>query len=123
MIDNTIRAVFFDAVGTLLIPRVPVSQTYAEFARRYGGEVDEVDVRSRFRDALARQEQRDSQDNWRTDEAREQARWRAIVAEVLPIENCDTCFSDLWHYYSTPAAWMVNAEAGEVLADLATRGL
>ena len=30
MIDSEIRAVFFDAVGTLLFPRTPVSRTYAK---------------------------------------------------------------------------------------------
>lgn len=123
MTDDTIRAVFFDAVGTLLFPRVPVTQTYSEFARRHGGHFDEAELRSRFLDAFARQEKRDSHDNWRTDEAREQARWRTIVTEVLPIESCDACFADLWHYYSTPAAWSVNPEAGQVLADLDRRRL
>jgi putative hydrolase of the HAD superfamily len=123
MIDKTIRAVFFDAVGTLIFPRVPVSQTYAEFARRHDDRFDEVQLRSRFRDAFARQEKRDSRDHWRTDEAREQTRWREIVGEVLPMENCDACFAELWHYYSTPPAWALNPEADEVLADLSHRGL
>jgi putative hydrolase of the HAD superfamily len=123
MIYNTIRAVFFDAVGTLLFPRVPVSQTYAEFARRHGGHFGESDIQPLFRNAFARQERRDSQDNWRTDEARERSRWQTIVAEVLPIENSDACFAELWQYYSMPAAWSVNAEAGEVLVALADCGL
>ena len=123
MIDSGIRAVFFDAVGTLLFPRVPVSRTYAEHACRHGGEITEEHVRSAFRTAFARQEALDRAAGWRTDEARERARWRAIVAEVLPGADSDACFEGLWEWFSTPAAWAVSSEAGDVLRTLAERGL
>jgi putative hydrolase of the HAD superfamily len=123
MIDDAIRAVFFDAVGTLLFPRVPVSQTYAEFARRHGAQLNEDDLRTPFREAFARQEKLDFHDGWRTDELRERARWRAIVADVLPVTDCEACFVDLWNWFSMPIAWSVNPEASAVLADLRERGL
>lgn len=123
MIDDTIKAIFFDAVGTLLFPRVPVSQTYVQFAQRHGGRVTEEDVRRSFREAFARQEERDLQENWKTDEAREQARWRAIVGDVLPFADSDACFTDLWHWFSKPAAWAVHPQAGDVLNEFAQRGI
>jgi putative hydrolase of the HAD superfamily len=123
MFDNSIRAVVFDGVGTLLFPRVPVSRTYMEFARRHGMELSEAEIRAAFGDAFARQESKDAQNGWRTDEARERERWRAIVGEVLPHVDCDRCFADLWQYFGQAAAWAVNSDADAVLAHLANRGL
>jgi putative hydrolase of the HAD superfamily len=121
MIDAAIRAVFFDAVGTLLFPRDPVARTYAEFARRTGIQVNEDEVSLAFHRAFARQETVDLQAGWRTNEERERHRWQSIVAEVLP--GAKGSFDELWARFATPAAWSVNPEAGEVLRQLSDRGL
>jgi putative hydrolase of the HAD superfamily len=123
MIDSEIRAVFFDAVGTLLFPRTPVSRTYAEHGSRHGSNVTEDQVQLAFREAFARQEVADEAAGWRTDEARERARWRAIVADALPGANSDACFPGLWEWFSTPAAWVVPSDVRLVLRSLADRGL
>ena len=123
MIDAGIRAVFFDAVGTLLFPGAPVGRTYAEHGARYGAQSTEEQVRGAFRDAFARQEALDHAAGWRTDEDRERARWRAIVGDVLPGADADRCFAGLWDWFATPAAWTVHPEAGDALRDLAARGL
>ena len=123
MIDAGIRAVFFDAVGTLLFPRVPVARTYAEHACRYGAQVTEEQVRHAFREAFARQEQLDRTANWRTDEDRERARWKSIVTDVLTGADAGPCFAGLWDWFADPAAWAVHPEAGPVLGGLARRGL
>jgi putative hydrolase of the HAD superfamily len=119
MIDAGVRAVFFDAVGTLLFPYPSVARTYAEAARRHGSQVTEEKVREGFRTAFARQEEIDRRAGWRTDEARERARWQTIVSEVLPA----ACFDELWLWFSTPQAWRVNPDAVEVIARLTARGL
>ena len=123
MIDAGIRAVFFDAVGTLLFPRTPVARTYAEHAGRHGADLTEDQVRRGFRPAFARQDQLDRAAGWRTDEARERARWRAVVADVLPGADAERCFAGLWEWYADPAAWTVHAEAGHALRELSGRGL
>lgn len=123
MIPPDTRAVFFDAVGTLLFPAASVHQTYADIGRRHGVVLPEGDVRLAFREAFARQERRDFQEGWPTDEARERARWRAIVGEVLPGPDPEACFADLWAWFSTPEAWAPHPEAADVLAELAGRGL
>jgi putative hydrolase of the HAD superfamily len=123
MIDSGVRAVFFDAVGTLLFPRTPVGRTYAEHACRHGAAVTEEHVRAAFQEALARQEQFDRAAGWRTDEARERARWRGIVGEVLPGVDAEGCFAGLWDWFRSPAAWTVHPEAADVMRDLAGRGL
>jgi putative hydrolase of the HAD superfamily len=123
MIDAGTRAVFFDAVGTLLHPNAPVARTYAEHACRYGADVSEEQVRHAFREAFARQEQLDLAAGWRTDETRERARWQAIVADVLRGTDAGPCFSGLWAWFAEPAAWTVHPEAGEVLDELSRRRL
>jgi putative hydrolase of the HAD superfamily len=122
MIDASIRAVFFDAVGTLIFPRVPIHQTYADIARRHGVHVQADQVRSAFRAAFARQEAIDQSAGWKTDDQRERARWHAIVTEVLAGSKADTCFAELWHYFSTPQAWILHPDTSEVLEELCLRG-
>jgi len=119
MIDSAIRAVFFDAVGTLIVPSAPVARTYTEVAPRRGVHCIEEEVRERFREAFARQEKIDREAAWQTSETRERARWRAIVSEVLP--GAEGAFEDLWAWFSTPAAWTIHPDAGEVLRELANR--
>ncbi|HKA08274.1 MAG TPA: hypothetical protein VKD71_13525, partial [Gemmataceae bacterium] len=109
MIDSAIRAVFFDAVGTLIVPSTPVARTYTEFACRHGVHLVEDEVRGRFRDAFARQEMIDRETGWRTNEARERARWRTIVSDLLP--GAEGSFEELWAWYSTPPAWAIHPEA------------
>lgn len=122
MIDTGVRAVFFDAVGTLLFPGRPVSRTYAEVARRYGCVVQEEQIRERFRIAWAHQDRLDQLAGWRTSEDRERARWQAIVAETIPDAPADDCFAELWTWFSRPEAWRLNQEAPDVFAGLVDRG-
>jgi putative hydrolase of the HAD superfamily len=122
MIDAGIRAVFFDAVGTLLFPRRPVSRTYAEVARRHGATLPEQQIRERFRAAWDRQDRLDQLAGWRTDEDRERARWRAIVAETMPEAPADACFAELWTWFSGPDAWAIHPEASDLFHELADRG-
>ena len=123
MIDAAIRAVYFDAVGTLLFPRQAVGATYADFAARHGIAVDESCFSVAFREAFMRQELLDSRNNWRTDETRERTRWRAIVAELIPGAGSTQCFDELWNWYGRPQAWRVNPESAEVFIELTRRGL
>ena len=83
MMDG-IRAVVFDAVGTLLTPEPSAAEVYAEVGRRFGSRLDLPAIRARFRAAFAQEDERDRAASWRTDPAREERRWRAIVAHTLP---------------------------------------
>jgi len=123
MIDANIQAVYFDAVGTLIFPRSPVSQTYAQVAAKFGAIPSDELIRHAFREAFARQEKQDFRDGWKTDEARERMRWRTIVGDVFPETNADACFAELWEWFGQPAAWMVQAEAGEMIRELQSRNL
>ncbi len=117
------RAVFFDAVGTLIRPDPPAPAVYAEAARRFGSRLDLSTVAARFRAAFRRQEELDHAGGLRTDEAREVARWRTVVAEVLDdVNDPEGCFAFLYAHFARPAAWRTEPEAAAVLAELAGRG-
>lgn len=115
--------VFFDAVGTLIHPDPPAPMVYAAAGRRFGSRLDEATIAARFRAAFRRQEEVDRASNLRTDEAREVARWRAIVGEVLDdISDTETCFQVLYAHFAQPSAWRCQPESATVLAALAKRG-
>jgi putative hydrolase of the HAD superfamily len=123
VLPSATRAVFFDAVGTLIHPDPPAPAVYADAARRFGGRLDLPAIGARFRIAFRRQEEIDHGGGLRTDEAREVARWRAIVAEVLDdVTDFEGCFAFLYAHFARPAAWRCDEEAAAVLAELARRG-
>jgi len=119
-----LRAVFFDAVGTLLHPEPPAAAAYAAIGRRFGTRVPDDEAGRRFAAAFRRQEEEDAQRGYRTSEEREERRWRAIVAEVLDdVTDAEECFLALHSHFAHPAAWRCDAQAAEVLAALRRRGL
>ena len=124
-IDLTgIRAIFFDAVGTLLHPTEPVATTYRTIAIRHGVAIDEETIRERFHAAFARQEQIDRDADWRTSETREVERWRSVVRETLrEAAHPDDCFFELWEWFRNPSAWTTRGETACVLAELQRRGI
>ncbi len=119
-----IRAIAFDAVGTLITPDPPVPMVYRGIGKRYGSRLSADAIRPRFRSAFRAEEQRDRAAGWRTNPAREIERWRRIVASVLDdVTDLEACFDELWDHFSRPAAWRCLPDTGAVLADLARRGI
>lgn len=119
-----VRAVFFDAVGTLLFPEPPAAAVYAQVGRRFGSRYDEEAVAQRFRSAFAAEEAADRAAGLRTSEAREVERWRRIVAAVLDdVTDAEGCFRVLYDHFARPAGWRCNPDAPALLRRLADRGL
>ena len=124
ILDSSIRAVYFDAVGTLLFPATSVAETYRTIAQRRGAELHADLIRIRLREAFEQQEQIDLGAGWRTSEVREELRWRTIVHEALrEVADTDACFRDLWECYRWPKAWTVHSETAIVLENLTQRGI
>jgi putative hydrolase of the HAD superfamily len=119
-----VRAVFFDAVGTLLYPDPGAVQVYTEAARRRGIDLPPDTVRERFVAAFRAEEATDTAAGWVTSEAREEARWRRIVGEALPgVTDPDGLFAELFGHFARPGAWRVDPDAAAVFAGLAGRGI
>jgi putative hydrolase of the HAD superfamily len=121
---NGIKAVFFDAVGTLIFPEPSPAKVYVRLAQKWGTEVEELLVRKRILEAFQQQEIIDSQNDWKVDELREWDRWKSIVRYSLPeVKAIDECFQELWDYFRTPLAWRIHPETKEVLTQLTGRGI
>jgi putative hydrolase of the HAD superfamily len=120
---SPIRAVFFDAVGTLIHPDPPAAAAYRLVGERFGSRISGALAERRFREAFARQEELDRAAGCRTSEEREHQRWRAIVAEVLDdVADRDGCFHELFAHFARPGSWRITEDAPELLDLLAREG-
>src|ERR1019366_5638265 len=118
-----IQAIVYDAVGTLLHVQPTVAALYAEAGRRFGSRLDAEEIARRFHAAFHKQDQIDRHAGWRTDEAREHERWRAIVAEVLDdVADASGCFESLFAIFAKSNSWTADPDAADVLAELKRRG-
>src|SRR5262245_15002966 len=122
MLTPDIRAVFFDAVETLIVPDPPVAQVYAEAGRRHGVSLSLGEISSRFRIAFREEEQADAVRGGPTSEERERQRWKEIVGRVFP-EHSDSVFGDLYEHFAMSRAWKTTEGAAKTLRGLAERGL
>jgi putative hydrolase of the HAD superfamily len=123
MIPSTIRAVVFDAVGTVIHPDPPAALVYADVAKRRRSRVATDEISARFRRAFGQQEEIDRLAGLQTSEERECHRWRQIVSQVLDdVADTDACFRELFDHFSDPNSWRCEAQVGLVLAELASRG-
>jgi putative hydrolase of the HAD superfamily len=115
-----IKAIFFDAVGTLLHPEPSAAVVYADVGRRFGSNYNIDTMRGRFAAAFRSEEEADRTAGWSTSEERERRRWRTIVGNVLDdVSDADQCFAELYEHFARPAAWRLDPEAGRVIERLA----
>lgn len=122
-IPATVRAVFFDAVGTMIHPDPPAAEVYARVGREFGSRLDAAAIAPRFAAAFRRQEEIDRAAGWVTSEEREVARWRSIVTEVLAdVKDPEACFDVLYAYFHQPNAWGCDPDAMATLSALDTQG-
>jgi putative hydrolase of the HAD superfamily len=124
-----IKAVFFDAAGTLFETREPVGETYARVARAYGVDASADAVaaafRHTFRDALplafgagrGPEELRRMEWDW----------WRSLVqmtfAGLGEFTDFDAFFNSLFEFFADPARWVADPEALPTLRTLREQGL
>jgi putative hydrolase of the HAD superfamily len=118
-----VRAIFFDAVGTVIHPEPSAGDAYGVVGRRFGSRLLPAEVRRRFGLAFRRQEEEDLRRGLHTDEDREHQRWQRIVAEVLDdVSDRDGCFRALYDHFSRPTSWRCDPHAAAVVQALLARG-
>ncbi|HEY1861150.1 MAG TPA: HAD family hydrolase, partial [Gemmataceae bacterium] len=123
MKPESFRAVFFDAVGTLIHPEPPAPAVYAQVGRRFGSRLSLEIIRDRFLAAFQREELADRANEYRTSEEREVERWRNIVYSVLnDVTDREACFAELFAHFAHPEFWRCDADAEVTLCELAARG-
>jgi putative hydrolase of the HAD superfamily len=126
-----IRAVLFDAAGTLIEPAEPVGETYARLAGEYGVAVSPWRIGDAFRRCLAGAEPMVFPGaSPEQTLARERAWWRELVRRAFLAADSAARFRDfeafferLWSHYACAAAWSARPGARELLARLRARGL
>lgn len=123
----SLKAVFFDAAGTLIKATRPVGESYALAAKRHGMEVSPEEIRKRFRlcfssapplafPGAAGGEVKALERLW----------WKDLVRRIFEpygqFAHFDDYFSELFGYFSKPESWSLYPEAVETLSALRERG-
>lgn len=132
---GAVRAVSFDAGGTLIAPVEPVGATYARLARAAGLDADAAALDDGFRRAFAAAPPL-APPPGATEPllAFEHAWWRAIVADSLahahgaPLPaaragDFERFFAATYAHYARRDAWRLLPDAAEVVAELRQRGV
>lgn len=124
---RSLRAVSFDAAGTLFHPVAPIGDLYARVAARHGVHVDGAMLGPRFTRAfaaapplafppLADPERRACERRW----------WRDVVCSVfadVPFPAFDAYFDDLFAFFGSAEPWRADPDALPLLRALRARGL
>lgn len=122
-----IKAVFFDAGGTLFDVKGSVGEQYARFAKKYGVEVDIEFLNRRFGEVFKesrplafpgahKKEIKSLERRW----------WYEIVRSVfedIDFDDFDRLFDDLFVYFEGAEGWSLFPETAEVLERLQRKQL
>jgi len=124
----TIKAIYFDAAGTLIKTARRVGESYAAIAATYGKTIAASDLSERFRlcfdgaprlafPGAAPEEIGQLENAW----------WKKLVANIFEpwgrFDNFDAYFDELFAYFAKPTAWALYAEAIDTLSALKQRGV
>lgn len=119
-----VRAVFFDAGGTLLYPHPSVGEVYSRVAAEHGVVACQKQLNETFREvwnqkdglAMAALTDEKSEKNW----------WREIVKETFKpfkaFRDFEFFFNDLYDQFASPKTWKLFDETQTVLDYFKSRG-
>jgi putative hydrolase of the HAD superfamily len=118
-IPPNIRAVLFDAVGTLIYPNPPVAEVYQREARKLGSKYSVPEIAGRFRAAITRHHQ-----GGVTSEELERERWHRIVYDVIDDvdDSHDLLLDALWQHFGSALSWRLFDEVSPAWHELARHG-
>src|SRR5687767_3985318 len=119
----TIKAIFFDAAGTLIKPARRVGESYALLAGKYGIEVSSSEISERFRACFDSAPPLAFPGASAADIGHlERAWWKDLVRRVFEpwerFDRFDDYFAELFSYYARSQAWNLYSEVPEVLCSL-----
>jgi putative hydrolase of the HAD superfamily len=124
---DPLRAVSFDAAGTLFHPVAPIGELYARVAARHGITVDAATLHQRFRTAFHTAPPLAFPASAPADlRAREKGWWHAVVRTVftdVAFRDFDAYFDDLFAFFGRADAWRADPDAAPLLTRLRVRGL
>lgn len=119
---RVIRALLFDAAGTLIEPAEPVAEVYARHAAAFGLMLEAAVIREAFGHAFVSC----GDPVWKSHpegDGAEREWWRQVVGltlgraagRPLPEDLARECFEALFGHYASSVAWRVFPEVAEVL--------
>jgi putative hydrolase of the HAD superfamily len=122
-----VKAILFDAAGTLFRVRGSVGQAYATVAARHGVEVDPHDIEERFRRAFVVMPPLAFPGTPVGELLQRELGWWQQVATAafagIRFANFDAFFRDLFDYFAHADAWELFADVRPALQALQARGL
>ena len=121
MIPSQIKALSFDAVGTLIAPHPSVGAVYAQAMAKYGIVLEPTVLEDRFGSAF-----RSAKKDLRFEDAeeREYEFWKSIVRQMIELGeepthfDFDKLFDALWRLFATGKPWKPIDGARETLETL-----
>ncbi|TWT50170.1 Pyrimidine 5'-nucleotidase YjjG [Rubripirellula amarantea] len=118
--------VVFDATGTLFFPSPEPAGAYLSVAQTHGLESpDSLDAMRRKLAAAMRNHFSADAAKDPTDETRERARWKRIVADCFADQSTifiDRVFDDLWDHFAKCDQWMIYPDVESTLIRVRENG-
>lgn len=118
-----IKAVTFDAGGTILFPYPSVGAVYGKSLQKRGYTFDTEELNRRFSKAFKAAVARPRD---RTDETNEIAFWRAVVWETLghlcPDDCFDEVFEEVFERFASASSWRLAEGTQDLLRQIKARG-
>jgi putative hydrolase of the HAD superfamily len=129
--EVVVRAVLFDAAGTLIALREPVGETYARVARQYGVGISAWRLGEAFGRILRRTPPLVAHGSEAEIAHQERAWWRRVVrgtfraadsAEAERFEDFEACFDALFRRFAEADSWRATEGAHAALRALRAAG-
>ena len=119
MLAGNIRAVLFDAVGTLIYPDPPVAEVYCRAGQKVGSKYSLKDITQRVPLATKTHPQGET-----TSEQQERERWGRIVYDVIDdVADPDRkLLAELWQHFGAAESWRLYEDVAAVWRELAHQG-
>lgn len=126
--DETVKAVTFDAGGTLIHLTERVGTTYSRIAESFGIAAGAECLETAFREVWKATPRPFSPPHGLSEEAW----WKSVVTAVFESaagpdftdpDNFDVFFRTLFDYFGKPGVWALDADALDLLEHLSSRGI
>ena len=123
MSNDLIKAISFDAAGTLIHLAEPVGNAYSRVAKRHGISASPDSLDQAFSNVWSRTPPPFSPQS-KVDHPNEKSWWKRIVGEVFKEAQAGTAehsdfelfFEDLYDHFESPGTWIADPDATEVLS-------
>ena len=121
-----IKAVMFDAVGTLIYADPPVARVYHREGRRFGSQLDEQQLHDRLLEIIPLRLYRNEAGNVSHETSQEDLlrRWQQIVRDVFDdLDDTSSIFETLWSHFAQPDHWALFPDVLPTLESLRGAGV